>query len=195
MLGGVADDGDQDQTDELLAEMGGLDEVVDGSYHVVGAVGDEEGDEEEEEDEGGCGGGRGVGVGGGRGVGVGVGVVVLVQGGEGGVLFFQGGLGLEELLVGVKGEEEIQAVEEEENGGDTPRQSQDAGLYLVFVVVVIVVGFHDGAVQGGGYDGGSRGEGHERAGSLRGARREALLPADAVIVAHVSNSAEEEAHA
>jgi len=187
MLGGVADDGDQDQTNELLAEMSGLDEVVDGSYHVVGAVGDEEGDEEEEEDEGGCGGGRGVGV---R-----VGVVVLGQGGEGGVLLFQGGLGLEELLVGVKGEEEIQAVEEEENGGDTPRQSQDAGLYLVFVVVVIVVGFHDGAVQGGGYDGRSRGEGHERAGSLRGARREALLPADAVIVAHVSNSAEEEAHA
>jgi len=47
VLGGVADDGQQDQTDESLTDTGGGDDGVNAVDEVFGADGDEDGDEDE----------------------------------------------------------------------------------------------------------------------------------------------------
>jgi len=47
MLGSISNDGEEDQTDECLGDMGGFNEGVDGVHEEFGADGDKDGDDDE----------------------------------------------------------------------------------------------------------------------------------------------------
>ena len=55
MLGGIADDGQDDKTDESLADARVVDEVVDAADEELGAEGDEARGDQEQDDGGGAG--------------------------------------------------------------------------------------------------------------------------------------------
>lgn len=90
--------------------------------------------------------------------------------------------------MGAQDEEEVGAVEDQENDGGTARENQDT------VLLLLVAGVVEDVVEGCRDDQGRRREGHHGAGGLSGSRRKSLFGADAVGVAHVDDAAEEEAH-
>lgn len=168
VLGGVADDGDQDQTDKGLADLARRHQRVDAVDHVVGAHRDDDGRDHQHQP---------------RRPGPQQRLVLLLAA-RGGL-----GLGLKQRLVCAQGEVEVQDVEKQQDDGGAAREDQDASL------LVVVVGLVENAVQRCGEDHGGRGESHERASGLGGSLGEALLSAIAVGAAHVVDAAQEEAHA
>lgn len=123
MLGGVADNGDEDQTDKGLADVGGLDNVVDAADEVVGADGDEESDDNKD---------------GSGGNGADDGLLMLFLGfplgGLGGLVVARLGLGVvvavKEVAVGAELEEEVEDVEDEKNDGGTAGKDENGVALL-----------------------------------------------------------------
>ena len=107
VLGGVADDGEQDQADERLGDVGRLDERVDAVDEELGADGHGDGHDDEH---------------GGRGPGAHLGLVFILRFGLG------FGFGVEEVGVGAQLEEEVEHVEDEEDDGCAAREREDVGL-------------------------------------------------------------------
>ncbi len=169
VLSSVANNGDQNQPDKRLADLTRRHQRVDAVHHVISAHRDDERRHDEHQPGGPRPQQR----------------LLLV------LLARRRGLrlGLKQLLVRAQREVEVQHVEQQQDHGGAAREDEDAGL------LVVLVGLVEHAVQRGGEDHRGRGERHERARRLRGALREALLPAAAVGAAHVVDAAEEEAHA
>lgn len=118
MLRRVADNWDQNQTDEGLADASCLDNVVDASNQVIGTDGDQ--NSGDNEDGGGSNGAQD-------------GLLLLVS--LGGSLD-GGGLGIEQVAVGAKLEDEVEDVEQEKDDGGATGQDEDA-VRLVFGAVLV----------------------------------------------------------
>jgi hypothetical protein len=138
VFGGIADNGDEDKSDEGLADVCGCDDGVDAVYEVLGAYGDEHGDEDESNTSG----NRRQDLG-----------------------FFLLAASLlvldirEQAVVAVELEVEVQDVEDEQNDGGAVGEDEDVLVRLE--VVVLVVAVHN-CVKGGGDDERGGGDGHER---------------------------------
>lgn len=132
----VADDGDEDQTDEGLGDAGALDDGADGADEVVGADGDEDGDEDEDD---------------GGGVGRKYLAFLLLAS----FFTFTCGFFVEEAGVGLQLKEEVEDVEDKEDDRSAVRQDQD-------VVVSRGLGSGESGVKRGGDDERGGRYGHER---------------------------------
>lgn len=143
VLGGVADNGDEDETDKGFADVGALDNVVDAADEVVGADGDEDGGDDEDHG-GGNGAEDGLFVLARTGTGTALLVVVVELAALGVGLALGLALGVKEVAVGAQLEDEVEDVEEEEDDGGAAREGED-GLVLVGGAGL----FHDAVELGG----------------------------------------------
>jgi hypothetical protein len=135
VLGGVADNREEDQTDEGLADVEGVDDCVDGVDQVFGADSDCECDENQAD--GGWDGTQDL-------------RLLLST-----ILTLLLLLGVEQVCVGLQLEEQVEAVEDEHDDGGAVRQDKD-------VIFRVGGAAAEGSVKGRRNDKGGSGDGHER---------------------------------
>lgn len=182
VLCGVANNGDQDQTDKRPADSGGCYEVVDAVNEVIGADSDKHSSHNQD--------GHGS------------------DGANGGLfrlnflIAFVLVLGIEEVAVGSELENEVEDVKSEKNDSGTARECKNAlGLLLGATLIENsielekLVKFSNGGIStySSGDDERGRRQGHERASRLGCSRRKDLL-ASVARLASVNDTAEQEAH-
>lgn len=149
VLSGVANDGNEDETDESLADTSLGDNGVDAVNQVLGTDGDQDGDNEKAD--GGSDGSEKLGL-----------LFLLVF----------SHFGIEEASVRLQLEVEVEAVENEENDGGSTREDQD-------VVVGRFLALCERSVESGGNDERGGSNGHQRGhGRCNGGVEGALLAAD-----------------
>jgi len=199
----VAHNGNENQTDKSLANLGRLDDGIDARDKVVGADGDNNG-RGDKDDDGGDEAHAGLLM---------LALLLLLDASLGGLGVFVVHA-VEEVVVGTELEPEVEAVEEEEDDGSTAGEEED-GAFLIFVrgvddVVELRVHSLDRALKGCGLsismrvclkaycrgnDERSRRQSEQRARRLGRAGGESLLHARTIGVSQVPEAAEEKAHA